>query len=299
MTASGTRFRAPRRDASEQVAFEIRRYLSERDLRPGERLGTEQELAAEFGVSRPTLREGLRLLASSHLIRATQGPGGGIFVASTQSEGMRRNVSESIAVMLETDDISLMELVEARISMEVPLAGLAAQHATDETAEQLLAAIAEAEGNDPASEPFRIADTRFHRVIATAARNELLRAFTSWTLDVLQPSLIDRIGASIDGDAILDQHRVIQRAIRLRQPAAAQRAMRRHLDYLRELVGRSSRLRLPARGGHRESGTHARLPPAARVRRAADAGDRASGRRASCGSAAPGSAPRTCTRSKA
>ncbi len=220
MTASGTRFRSQRRDASEQVAFEIRRYLAARDLRPGERLGTEQELAAEFGVSRPTLREGLRLLASSHLIRATQGPGGGIFVASTQSEGMRRNVSESIAVMLETDDVSLTELVEARISLEVPLAGLAAQHATDTTAEELLAAIAEAEGNDPASDVFRIADTRFHRVIASAARNELLRAFTSWTLDVLQPSLIDTIGASIDGDAIL---RSAPRHPARHPPAAARR----------------------------------------------------------------------------
>ena len=109
----------------------------------------------------------------------------------------------------------------------MPLAGLAAQHATESTAAELLAAIAEAEGNHPASEAFRVADTRFHRVIASAARNELLRAFTSWTLDVLQPSLIDTIGASIDGEAILDQHRAIQRAIRLRQPAAAQRAMRR------------------------------------------------------------------------
>jgi GntR family transcriptional regulator, transcriptional repressor for pyruvate dehydrogenase complex len=231
-----TRFRSPRRDASEQVAFEIRRYLAARDLRPGERLGTEQELAAEFGVSRPTLREGLRLLAGLHLIRASQGPGGGIFVESTQSEGMRRNVSESIAVMLETDEVSLAELVEARISLEVPLAGLAAQHATGATGDELLAAIAEAEGNDPSSDAFRVADTRFHRVIATAARNELLRAFTSWTLDVLQPSLIDTIGSSIDGAAILEQHRVIQRAIRLHQPAAAQRAMRRHLDYLQELV---------------------------------------------------------------
>ena len=218
------------------MAFEIRRYLSSRDLRPGERIGTEQELAAEFGVSRPTLREGLRLLASSHLIRASQGPGGGIFVASTQSEGMRRNVSESIAVMLETDDVSLMELVEARISLEVPLAGLAAQNATETTAAELLAAIAEAEGNRPASDAFRIADTRFHRVIATAARNEILRAFTSWTLDVLQPSLIDTIGESIDGDAILRQHGEIQRAIRLRRPVGAERAMRRHLEYLRELV---------------------------------------------------------------
>ena len=100
----------------------------------------------------------------------------------------------------------------------------------------LLAAIAEAEGNHPASEAFRAADTRFHRVIATTARNELLRAFTSWTLDVLQPSLIDTIGASIDGEAILQQHREIQRAIRLRRSPAAERAMRRHLAYLRELV---------------------------------------------------------------
>ena len=60
-------------------------------------------------------------------------------------------------------------------------------------------------------------------MIATAARNEILRAFTSWTLDVLQPSLIDTIGESIDGDAILRQHREIQRAIRLR-PARRRRA---------------------------------------------------------------------------
>jgi GntR family transcriptional repressor for pyruvate dehydrogenase complex len=232
----GARFRLPRRDASEQVAFEIRRYLSTRGLRPGERLGTEHELAAEFGVSRPTLREGLRLLAGSHLIRASRGPGGGIFVESTQNEGMSRNVSESIATMLETDSVSLDELLAARLSLEVPLAGLAARNATESTVTELLEAIAEAEGNRPASDAFRVADARFHRVIATAARNEILRAFTSWTLDVLQPSLIDTIGESIDGDAILHQHGEIQRAIRLGRPAGAERAMRKHLEYLRELV---------------------------------------------------------------
>jgi GntR family transcriptional repressor for pyruvate dehydrogenase complex len=237
-TPSGTRtrFGSPRRDASEHVAFEIRRYLSTRGLRPGERVGTEQELATEFGVSRPTLREGLRLLAGSHLIRSTQGRGGGIFVESTQNEGMGRNVSDSIAAMLETDSVSLDELLDARLYLEVPLAGLAALHATEPTAQELEEAIAAAEGNHPASEVFRAADARFHRVIASSARNELLRAFTSWALDVLQPSLIDTIGDSIDGETILLQHRKIQRAIRLRQPAAAERAMRRHLEYLRDLV---------------------------------------------------------------
>src|SRR2546428_8016367 len=114
-------------DASVQIALEIRRYLSRQRLRPGDRLGTEQELATEFGVSRPTLREALRLLAGSHLVRASRGPGGGIFVASTPNEGMSRNLSESIATMLETDSVSLDQLVEARIHLEVPLAGLAAR----------------------------------------------------------------------------------------------------------------------------------------------------------------------------
>jgi GntR family transcriptional regulator, transcriptional repressor for pyruvate dehydrogenase complex len=231
-----TRFRAVRLDASEQVAHEIRRYLSSRDLRPGERLGTEQELAAEFGVSRPTLREGLRLLQSTHLIRASRGPGGGIFVASTPEEGMSRNLSESIATMLEADSVSLEELVDARMCLEVPLAGRAAERATEETVDELRAAIEEAEGNHPASEAFRAADTRFHRVIAATAQNELLSAFTGWTLDVLQPSLIDTLGDTIDDKAILDQHRAIMREIGKRKPAAAEEAMRRHLGYLRELV---------------------------------------------------------------
>jgi GntR family transcriptional repressor for pyruvate dehydrogenase complex len=235
-TAGGPRFAQPHGTSSEQIAKEIRRYVAQQELRPDDRLGTESELAHEFGVSRPTLREALRLLASSHLVRATRGPGGGVFVASTQSEGMSRNLSESIAAMLETDSVSLRELVEARIQLEVPLAGLAAQNATEETAIELAAAIAEAEDSRdrPASDEFRLADARFHRVIASTARNELLRAFTSWTLDVLQPLLVARVGGTIDGEAILRQHRAIMRAIRRRQPAAAQRAMRRHLEYILE-----------------------------------------------------------------
>jgi DNA-binding FadR family transcriptional regulator len=230
------RFEPPRGGASHQIAREIRRYLATERLRPGERLGTEQELAAEFGVSRPTLREALRLLAGAHLVRASTGPGGGIFVASTPNEGMGRNLSESIASMLETDSVSLFELLDARVHMEVPLAGFAAQNATEETARDLQTAIDDAEGNHPASPAFSAADARFHRVIAATARNELLRAFTSWTLDVVQPSLIATIGESIDGESILNQHRAIRRAIQRRKPAAAQRAMRLHLEYLRDLV---------------------------------------------------------------
>src|ERR1700754_4552028 len=86
---------APRgADTAMQVAQAIRVYIAERRLEPGDRVGTEHDLAAEFGVSRPTVREALRLLAGSHLIRATQGRAGGIFVASMPHVGMARNIGE-------------------------------------------------------------------------------------------------------------------------------------------------------------------------------------------------------------
>ena len=235
------RFQLIRGDASEQIADGIRHYVAREGLEPGDRLGTEQELAAEFGVSRPTLREALRMLSSSHLVRSTRGPGGGIFVESTPNEGLGRNLSESIATMLELGSVSLRELVDTRMFLEVPLAGLAAVHATESTGDDLEAAIEDAAGNAPGSSAFSAADTRFHRVIAATAGNELMSALTSWVLDVLQPSLVEAIAARVDGDAILVQHREILRAIRRGQVTGAERAMSRHIAYMREVLEGSGR----------------------------------------------------------
>ena len=234
--AADNRFSLTRADASEQIAYEIRRHIERQGLLPGDRIGTEQELAAEFGVSRPTLREALRLLAGSHLIQVNQGRAGGIFVSATANESMGRNVSQAIATMLATESVSLHELLEARIYLEVPLAGLAAEHATKETVAEMESAIAEAEGNDPASDEFRTADTRFHKAIADAAGNDLMIAFTSWILEVLQPSLVAYMGPALEADEILAQHRRILRAIRRGQPAAAQRAMLQHIEHVRRVV---------------------------------------------------------------
>jgi DNA-binding GntR family transcriptional regulator len=114
------------RRASEQVADDIRAFMRREGLQPGDRLGREEDLARTFGVSRPTLREALRLLSSAHLMRASKGPGGGIFVAATTEEGIALTVSESVASMLAADAIELDELLETRMLVEIPLAGLAA-----------------------------------------------------------------------------------------------------------------------------------------------------------------------------
>jgi DNA-binding FadR family transcriptional regulator len=223
------RFGAIRADASEQIAHEIRMYIEANGLKPGDRVGTEHELAREFGVSRPTLREGLRLLGGTHLIRVQKGRAGGIFVQNTPNAGIGRHLSVSIAAMLESDNVTLYELLEARKFLEAPLAGLAASRADPETIAALEAAIADAAGRDPSGDEFRLADARFHQTVAATSGNDLLVTFTSWILDVLQPSLIERIGSVVDGDAVVGQHEDILRAIRRGQRVAAERAMLEHI----------------------------------------------------------------------
>jgi GntR family transcriptional regulator, transcriptional repressor for pyruvate dehydrogenase complex len=238
VTGERTRMRAPRarqrviRGASEQVAIQIQHYIQEEGLGPDDFLGREEDLASEFGVSRPTLREALRLLSASHLIRVGRGRTGGIFVASTPSEGMSRNVSESIALMLAAQSISMEELVDARLSLEVPIAGRAAVNADDEVCERLEAAIEAAVGHKPGTPPFNAADSSFHQILAEAAGNDLLRALTAWILEVLQPSLVAHISVKVEAEEILSQHRAILRAVRRRQRGAAEKAMQAHIEYL-------------------------------------------------------------------
>ena len=230
------RFEAVHADASEQIAREIRMYVEREGLRPGDRIGTEHELAREFGVSRPTLREGLRRLAGAHLIRVQKGRAGGVFVDNTPNVGIGRHLSESIAAMLESESVTLCELLEARMFLEVPLAGHAADNSGDETIAALAQAIDDATGRDPASDEFRLADARFHRAIAVTAGNDLLLTFTSWILDVLQPSLIEHLGHALDVELIISQHQAIMRAIRRQQPTAAERAMRQHIQYMMDVL---------------------------------------------------------------
>jgi DNA-binding FadR family transcriptional regulator len=227
---------APRRSASEQVADDLRAFVQHEGLQPGDRLGREEDLARMFGVSRPTLREGLRLLSSAHLIRASKGPGGGIFVAATPEQGIALSVSDSVASMLATDAVGLEELLEARMLMEVPLAGLAAQRATEEDVRGLADLLAQAKEAGTDSEQFRALDREWHRRITAAAGNRLSGAFMAWVVDVLQPSLQEHLRPAVVESTLLGQHQEVLNAIERGDTEAAERAMHEHLIYLRDLL---------------------------------------------------------------
>lgn len=232
--AAGT---VPIRGASQQVAVQIQHYIQRERLGPGDFLGREEDLAAEFGVSRPTLREALKLLASGNLIRANKGPGGGIFVARTAEDGMSQSLSDSIAMMLETGAASLDELLDARLLLEVPLAGRAAQHASPETVARLREAVVAGAAADPdGTAALAAVDSEIHRAIASSAGNRMAEALTGWVFEVLQPSLMTELQGAVLQPAIREQHSALLAAMEKGDPARAERAMKDHLLYLRDVL---------------------------------------------------------------
>lgn len=218
---------------SDRVAEEIRDHMARAGLRAGDRLGTERDLAERYGVSRPTLREALRELSSVHLIRASRGPGGGIFVAGTAEQGIGRHVRAAVADLIAAETVTIEELLETRLLLEVSLAGLAADRARDADVARLEELLDEAERN-PASAP-RV-DAAIHRTVAEVAGNRLGAVLIRWIVDVLHPAVQELVEPALVESVIVDQHRDLVRAIARGEPAAAERAMREHLLYLLDLV---------------------------------------------------------------
>jgi GntR family transcriptional repressor for pyruvate dehydrogenase complex len=222
--------------SSDEASRLIQEKIALRALAPGDRLGTEEELARELGVTRPAVREAVRLLSRANLVRAARGPGGGVFVSQTADRGLAQTVSDAIAGMLSTELTSVGELTEVRVLLEVPLAGLAAERADAATIAKLHRAVDDANrfaGDELAQ---RETDQCFHWTIAEASGNQVACALIAWSHLVLQPALKDLIAPAIVEAVARDQHREIVSAIEERRPAVAERAMRNHLRYLSDLL---------------------------------------------------------------
>jgi GntR family transcriptional repressor for pyruvate dehydrogenase complex len=225
------------RGASQQVAVQIQHFIQREHLGPGDFLGREDDLASDFGVSRPTLREALKLLSSGNLIRATKGPGGGIFVAHTAEQGISRSLSDAIAMMLDTGAVNLSELLDARMMLEVPLAGRAASKADEDTLARLRDAVEAGAASDPDDlDAMTATDAEVHRTIAAAADNRMLEALTGWVFEVLQPTLSKALHGAILHSAVVEQHETLLAALEKGDAPRAERAMKDHLLYLRDVL---------------------------------------------------------------
>jgi len=131
--------------AYEHLAAHLRTEIVTGRIRPGQRLRSEAALCDQFGVSRATVREALRVLSSQNLIRTSKGAGGGSFATVPSVDHVSESLGESLNLLASSDFVTLEELIEAREMLEVPAARLAARRGDPDRIAMLRAAIP----NDP------------------------------------------------------------------------------------------------------------------------------------------------------
>ncbi len=217
-----------------QIAENIRDAIISGDLQVDERLPTEDELAARFAVSRPTVREALKRLAAQNLIRSQRGPAGGTFVNRPSVEEVSASLTTATTLLVSMGEFSLAQIAEARRELELLCCRLAV---ANRDAAQLARMAAEVERQaDPAlgDEEFCASDVAFHRALADASGNPVLRFVMFAVIEALQPITNLVVFRFRDRTAIVDQHRRLLAAIDERDEAAALAALTEQMDYLRE-----------------------------------------------------------------
>jgi DNA-binding FadR family transcriptional regulator len=226
--------------AYEHVAGHLRTQILEGGLSPGHRLPNETVLAAEYGVSRATIREALRLLAAQDLIRTAKGVGGGSYVTVPSADHISESLRSGIDLLTAAEDVTLDELLEARELLEVPAARLAARRREEGDLERLRSSI-------PA-DPLRLATEEqfaynrdFHSVVIETCRNTLLSIAAQPVFTVLQTHLARSTLGRRWHREINEHHRCIAAAIEAGDAAAAGAEMQAHLGYLRPFYQRAWR----------------------------------------------------------
>ena len=174
-------------DLSAQIAKAIRDAIMSGDLLVGERLPSEAELAEQFDVSRPTVREALKRLGAQSLIRTQRGATGGAFVNRLRFEDAYGQQITTSTLLLSMNDVSFSTACEARYALERSVAELAAQR---RTADHLATMRAEAHRQSQpglTDEAFCASDVAFHRALVDAAGNPVMSYQLAGAVEAMQP----------------------------------------------------------------------------------------------------------------
>lgn len=204
----------------------MRTLITSGNLRPGDRLPAERDLAVQIGVSRPTVRAGLRALAAMGVVRSRHGSG--TFIPS----GPPMLGSEPLSFLAALHGFTREEMYEARRILEVGAAGLAATRATHEQ----LATMADEVANlfsamdDP--QRFLVHDIDFHRTVAAASGNPIIATIVEMVSALYYERRRETAALATDRNLrdSSEMHRRIYQAIRGHDAPGAAAAMNEHLQ---------------------------------------------------------------------
>src|SRR5215213_5123451 len=210
---------------AEEVVTRLRDMIQNGELASGDRLPPERDLAKLLGVSRPTLRAGIRSLTAVGILQSRQGAGTFVAVAEdspTLDTGALKLLS---ALHGFTSD----EMFEARLALEMSIAALAAERATSEQMAQLAEDIAGMYASVEKPEQYLVHDMQFHQTVAAASGNRILTALMNMVASILFEYRSKTVKRATDLEDSAEQHDNIYRAIREHDQEAARQAMSFHL----------------------------------------------------------------------
>ncbi|MCS0583103.1 FadR family transcriptional regulator [Massilia pinisoli] len=203
------------------VSSRIEALIREEDIKPGERLPAERDLAAKLGVSRTSLREALIALELGGVVEVRGGSG--VYVSEQAAQKSARPAAGP----------GPFEVLAARRMVEVEVAALAAKNATPAAVDAILVAVEQMEQNQDNLGENESADRDFHLAIARAAGNSALVGVIEYLWNQ-RGSLWHKLTEHFQTEELRQQtlldHRAILTAIASQDVAGARTAMRAHLD---------------------------------------------------------------------
>ena len=195
------------REKPQQIADELRALIVSGELAEGDSLGHEPDLVERFGVSRPSLREALRILEAEGLITVVRGVHGGVIVHAPD----QRMTARTAALLLQARNVSLADVFEARSLLE-PIAAraIATARGRRTAVKELRALVGDEEEAIEDPERFGVANAAFHQRLVSLAGNQTL----SIVAEMLNEVVVRAVTAVSRGDDGLGSRSVRRRGIR-------------------------------------------------------------------------------------
>ncbi len=213
-----------------EIVRQIRALIADGQLKSGDRLPPERDLAERFRVSRTSVREALRALESTGLVEIRAGEGAFVRPASVEA------LVEPLALVILAQREAAAELYEARRLLEPPIAALAARRAGPEEVAEL-ARILDEQAQEVAGGRTGVAqDAAFHTAIAHSAHNRAITRIVSTLVDLLAQIREESLQTPGRPQRSHQDHRRILAAIRAHDAEAARQAMLDHLVAVEQLI---------------------------------------------------------------
>lgn len=219
-----------RQNLADDLAQRVRQLIRAGSYQPGSRLPSINEMARLFGVAHPTLREALRKLETLGVVEIRHGSG--VYVGEDHNPLVIPNPIFEGGVTRKL----LLDLVDARVSIEKKTVSLAAEHATDSHLEQMRELLARAEANLDDGTVLAEVNLAFHHEIALASDNGVLGQILEVLASVIrqeQRIVLDTYGPR---QKFHQEHLAILEALERKDADLAVERMQDHLEAVREML---------------------------------------------------------------